>query len=191
MIGLILVKELAMVDKAAHTPVSTLKMRSLPFLCATTPLYDLLHLFEVGRCHMAVLTRPLSPKDADSSLDIATDAPSAAGLQQQTANSGHAHWQQQQQQPPDGGQGEGHERCWQQRSDTSPECLISTEHNGMALDEVNCTSRLMLTLSSRFWQQCAERLVEARYTMQPLGRPQRDQTLLTGECRWPTGVCES
>ena len=140
MIGLILVKELAMVDKAAHTPVSTLKMRSLPFLRASTPLYDLLHLFEVGRCHMAVLTGPLPAKDAECSPDMAADAPSAEGRLQLAPNHVHAQWQRQRQQQDqqhqllDGGQ--GHNRCWQLEAETTPAHLISTEHHAMALDQV-------------------------------------------------------
>ena len=55
-VGMILVKELALVDKQANMPLSSLKMRSLPFLRANMPLYDLLRLFETGRCHMAVLS---------------------------------------------------------------------------------------------------------------------------------------
>ena len=48
-VGSILVKELIMIDKAASTRVSSMKMRSLPFLRADTKLYDMLHLFQTGR----------------------------------------------------------------------------------------------------------------------------------------------
>ena len=136
-IGLILVKELAMVDKVAHTLVSTLKMRSLPFLRASTPLYDLLHLFEVGRCHMAVLTGPLPAKNAKSSPNMAAHAPSAEGLQQLDSNQVHPQWQRQQAQQHlllDSGQ--GHDRCWQPALETTPEHLISTQHHGIALHHV-------------------------------------------------------
>ncbi|KAK9798172.1 hypothetical protein WJX73_006151 [Symbiochloris irregularis] len=57
-VGSILVKELIMIDKADKVKVSTIKMRSLPFLRADTKLYDMLHLFQTGRCHMAVLVEP-------------------------------------------------------------------------------------------------------------------------------------
>ena len=137
-IGLILVKELAMIDKAAHTPVSSLKMRSLPFLRATTPLYDLLHLFEVGRCHMAVLTGPPLVKGDESSPDMGTDALSAEGLhQQEGSNNVQAQWQQQQEQqhgPLDDAL--GHDRCWQEASEARPAHLIPTEHDSMILDQV-------------------------------------------------------
>lgn len=143
-IGLILVKELALIDKSAHTPVSSLKMRSLPFLRASTPLYDLLHLFEVGRCHMAVLTGPLSVKKGDEcSSDMGTDAPSAEeGLQQQGSNNVQAQGQQQQEQHGPMDDALGHDRCWQEASGHShghshgPTHLISTEHDSMILDQV-------------------------------------------------------
>lgn len=53
-----LVKELVLVDKSQKCPVSTLKLRSAPRLRADTALYDMLRLFETGRCHMAVLSQP-------------------------------------------------------------------------------------------------------------------------------------
>ena len=148
-IGLILVKELAMVDKAAHTPVSTLKMRSLPFLRASTPLYDLLHLFEVGRCHMAVLTGPLPDKHAACSPDKAASASSAGGLQQLGSNHVCAQRQRQQQQdqhrqPPVDGQ--EHDKYRQPASETASAQLISTEHFTMAPDQVALC--LVLTILS-------------------------------------------
>lgn len=66
---MILVKELALVDKHANTPLSTLKMRSLPFLRANMPLYDLLRLFETGRCHMAVLSEAHEAKGGLASFE--------------------------------------------------------------------------------------------------------------------------
>ena len=53
--GIILTKELILVDKAACQRVGELKMRSAPQLNSETRLYDMLRLFETGRCHMAVL----------------------------------------------------------------------------------------------------------------------------------------
>lgn len=139
-IGLILVKELAMIDKAAHTPVSSLKMRSLPFLRATTPLYDLLHLFEVGRCHMAVLTGPPLVKGDESSPDMGTDALSAEGLHQQEVSTNfQAEGQRQQQQHGPLDDALGHDRCWQEASEARPAHLIPTEHDSMILDQVLST----------------------------------------------------
>ncbi|GIL60817.1 hypothetical protein Vafri_15336 [Volvox africanus] len=76
-IGLILVKELVLINPAENTSVSSLRLRELPRLAAETPMYDMLKLFETGKSHMAVLTRapgapPLSPGHADG--DIASGA---------------------------------------------------------------------------------------------------------------------
>ena len=63
--GIILVKELILIDKGAALRVGDLKMRSAPQLNSATRLYDMLRLFETGRCHMAVLAHnpgaPLPP----------------------------------------------------------------------------------------------------------------------------------
>ncbi|GAX83717.1 hypothetical protein CEUSTIGMA_g11142.t1 [Chlamydomonas eustigma] len=58
-VGLILVKELLeYVKKFPDSPVSSLKIRPLPRLSASTPMYDMLKLFRTGRAHMALLTQP-------------------------------------------------------------------------------------------------------------------------------------
>ncbi|KAK9820015.1 hypothetical protein WJX72_005166 [[Myrmecia] bisecta] len=57
-LGLILVKELIMVDKSQGLLVRDLHIRALPCLRSDTALYDMLKLFETGRCHMAVLEAP-------------------------------------------------------------------------------------------------------------------------------------
>ncbi len=46
-IGVILVKELALVDPDDAVPVTSLRLRPIPFLPAHTKMYDLLHLFQV------------------------------------------------------------------------------------------------------------------------------------------------
>ncbi|EFN57253.1 hypothetical protein CHLNCDRAFT_16812, partial [Chlorella variabilis] len=56
-LGLILVKELLVVDEAAGMRVRDLRLREMPFLCADIPLYDVLKIFRFGRKHMACLTR--------------------------------------------------------------------------------------------------------------------------------------
>ncbi|KAK9825434.1 hypothetical protein WJX81_007178 [Elliptochloris bilobata] len=61
-LGLILVKDLVLIDEGLR--VSDIRMRPLPFLRADTPMYDLLQLFETGRSHMVVLTRPQPPPEA-------------------------------------------------------------------------------------------------------------------------------
>ena len=57
-LGILLTKELILVDIHAGIKVSSMKVRSLPHLLAETPMYDMLKLFELGRSHMAVLTQP-------------------------------------------------------------------------------------------------------------------------------------
>ena len=57
-IGLVLVKELVLIDMFANIPVSALSMRPIPQLRADTAMYDLLKLFQTGRTHMVLLTRP-------------------------------------------------------------------------------------------------------------------------------------
>ena len=53
-----LVKELVLIDMFANIPVSALSMRPIPHLRADTAMYDLLKLFQTGRTHMVLLTRP-------------------------------------------------------------------------------------------------------------------------------------
>ena len=57
-IGLVLVKELVLIDIFANIPVSALSMRPIPHLRADTAMYDLLKLFQTGRTHMVLLTKP-------------------------------------------------------------------------------------------------------------------------------------
>lgn len=57
-IGLVLVKELVLIDIFANIPVSALSMRPIPQLRADTAMYDLLKLFQTGRTHMVLLTKP-------------------------------------------------------------------------------------------------------------------------------------
>jgi metal transporter CNNM len=54
-LGIMLVKELLMVDKDQGRTVGQMKVRSMPAVRAETPLYDMLRLFEIGRSHMAML----------------------------------------------------------------------------------------------------------------------------------------
>ncbi|CAL5220784.1 g2852 [Coccomyxa viridis] len=61
-IGLILVKELAMVNFEEGLTVKDFKTRPLPMLRADTAMYDLLTLFQSGRSHMVVLRAPAQPE---------------------------------------------------------------------------------------------------------------------------------
>ncbi|KAA6425546.1 MAG: hypothetical protein FRX49_04443 [Trebouxia sp. A1-2] len=134
-IGVILVKELAMIDKTARTPVSTLKMRSLPFLRGNTPLYDLLRLFETGRCHMAVLTEPSEPNEGAkfpwvNPADPPSDPHPTEVLQRHHSDGMHAHLMQQQQHSD--GMQNGHVI---QRQASEGNQLISADHDGLMHDE--------------------------------------------------------
>lgn len=57
-LGIVLIKELVLIDMHAGTRVADLRIRSLPYLRADTAMYDLLKLFQTGRSHMVVLTKP-------------------------------------------------------------------------------------------------------------------------------------
>lgn len=140
-IGVILVKELAMVDKSAKTPVSTLKMRSLPFLRGNTPLYDLLRLFETGRCHMAVLTEPTEPKEGAEPPSVNPSDPLELdhlhGALQQHSDGVHAHLLQHQH--PEGMQN-GHMNGYITQGQGPHSNLghpNSTDHEGALHDEVS------------------------------------------------------
>lgn len=60
-VGIILVKELILVNPPDCVLVGDLQLRPLPKLSADTLMYDMLRLFETGRSHMAVLTKPTQP----------------------------------------------------------------------------------------------------------------------------------
>ena len=56
-IGLILVKELILVDQSRHMRVKDCLLRDVDFIVASTPLYTVMELFRLKRRHMAVLTQ--------------------------------------------------------------------------------------------------------------------------------------
>ncbi|KAK9798173.1 hypothetical protein WJX73_006777 [Symbiochloris irregularis] len=56
--GLVLIKELALVDPRDNLKVTSQRLRGLPALRADIAMYDLLKVFQTGRSHMVVLTRP-------------------------------------------------------------------------------------------------------------------------------------
>ncbi|MEW5311154.1 MAG: hypothetical protein WDW38_002892 [Sanguina aurantia] len=60
-LGLLLVKELVLVNPLDHLPVGALRLRELPRLEGETPMYDLLRLFETGKSHMVLLTAVPEP----------------------------------------------------------------------------------------------------------------------------------
>jgi metal transporter CNNM len=78
-VGLILVKELLLVNPSKGTRVDELKMRPIPKLDEETPMYDLLKLFETGRSHMCVVTHSSSGRAAEQE----EDGMSSSGKEQQ------------------------------------------------------------------------------------------------------------
>ena len=71
-VGLILTKDLLNYSLDDEVPIHCMKMRHLPTLKATTPMYDMLKLFQTGRSHMAVLTQPEVP-EAVANLALKAD----------------------------------------------------------------------------------------------------------------------
>ena len=66
-------KELVLIDMHAKTRVADLRIRSLPYLRADIAMYDLLKLFQTGRSHMVVLTKPPAAA-ADGTVSRANSA---------------------------------------------------------------------------------------------------------------------
>lgn len=62
-IGLILVKELVLLDPTKPVKVENCKLREIPYLPADIPMFDLLGLFRSSRSHMAVLCEPKEAYD--------------------------------------------------------------------------------------------------------------------------------
>mmetsp|Transcript_20191 Transcript_20191/g.56245 ORF Transcript_20191/g.56245 Transcript_20191/m.56245 type:complete len:781 (+) Transcript_20191:38-2380(+) len=56
-VGVIMIKEMLLVNPADQLPVSSLNIRELPHLPADTPMYDMLKVFESGKSHMALLVK--------------------------------------------------------------------------------------------------------------------------------------
>ena len=64
-LGCVLTKQFILNDPDAATPVSALKLRKLPLVRDDTPLFELLHIFEAGGTHMAlIVTENLDNKQA-------------------------------------------------------------------------------------------------------------------------------
>ena len=65
--GVILIKELALHDLSEGIPVTTLHVRTLPFVRADTAMYDVFKVFQSGHSHMMVLTQPQPACDTSES----------------------------------------------------------------------------------------------------------------------------
>lgn len=69
-IGLIIVKELLLLDPDAEIPVLSTKVKlyALPRMDATTSMYDVLNIFQTGKSHMAILTYSGGNLEIDSAI---------------------------------------------------------------------------------------------------------------------------
>lgn len=74
LVGLIMVKELIQYNPRDAAPVADLRMRSLPRLDASTPMYDVFKLFRMGGSHMAVLTVPRAQPPAPLTCQVTGDS---------------------------------------------------------------------------------------------------------------------
>ena len=98
-IGIVLVKELVQElligpSQDRVRPITELRMRSLPMLYADMALYDMLHLFETGRSHMALLARARNPHHHLTAAEAAgafTEAPLDSKQPEQSAAECNGH----------------------------------------------------------------------------------------------------
>jgi metal transporter CNNM len=69
-VGLIIAKELLLLDPDAEVPVLSTKVKlyALPRMDATTSMYDVLNIFQTGKSHMAVLTYSGGNVEIDSAI---------------------------------------------------------------------------------------------------------------------------
>ncbi len=76
-LGTLLVKQLLLNDPDDETPLSTIKLRKLPRVSSETPLFEMLHIFEAGASHMALVVDEPSivTKEWNSNLTDMTASP--------------------------------------------------------------------------------------------------------------------
>ena len=60
-------------DPDDETPLSALKLRKLPRVCSDVPLFEMLHVFEAGASHMALVVDELSANTPLGSIDALTN----------------------------------------------------------------------------------------------------------------------
>ena len=73
-IGVVLVKQLILYDPKDETPIRNFKLRRLPLVWGSTPLFEILKVFETGGSHMAVVVSGPKP------FDISADGEDQGGL---------------------------------------------------------------------------------------------------------------
>ena len=78
MIGLILVKELILIDQKKKMKIRDCRLREVDFIIADTPLYSVLELFRLKRKHMAVLTQTISSGNGSEAPPQESNIPGSA-----------------------------------------------------------------------------------------------------------------
>ncbi|KAJ3278437.1 hypothetical protein HK104_002345, partial [Borealophlyctis nickersoniae] len=73
-VGVVLVKQLVSYDPAEEVPVSSIKIRRLPRVMANTQLFEILHVFEEGGSHMAVVVDEIQAGEVVPDEEITVDA---------------------------------------------------------------------------------------------------------------------
>jgi len=68
-IGMILIKDLVLVDPNEGVPVDSVALHQVPFVDSDMPLYNILHQFQAGHSHMAIV---LDPNDHITPVGIIT-----------------------------------------------------------------------------------------------------------------------
>ncbi|PRW58116.1 DUF21 domain-containing protein [Chlorella sorokiniana] len=93
-LGVILVKELVLVDEDTGVRVGELRIRDAPFIRASMPLYDALRIFKMGHSHMALVVPDLSEskKREEAGLD-GVEAGSRDGSPRSTPSTARRLWQ--------------------------------------------------------------------------------------------------
>ena len=90
-IGVLLVKELILNDPDDAIPLSSLKLRKLPSVLEGTALFDMLHVFETGGSHMAIVVKEVSQENCriTSNEEIIYDTPTLPDRHSSTTNTSY------------------------------------------------------------------------------------------------------
>ncbi|TPX31807.1 hypothetical protein SmJEL517_g04946 [Synchytrium microbalum] len=84
-VGVVLVKQLVLYDPAESVPVAGIKIRRLPRVRVDTPLFEILHVFQAGGSHMAVVVDEVdTAAGIHAGLVIETASPLTAAGSPQT-----------------------------------------------------------------------------------------------------------
>ncbi|KAJ3054938.1 hypothetical protein HK097_000295 [Rhizophlyctis rosea] len=64
-VGVVLIKQLVVYDPDDNVPLTQIKIRRLPRVTSTMPLFDILHVFEQGGSHMAIVVDEADSNDVE------------------------------------------------------------------------------------------------------------------------------